>query len=293
MLQTVSVQDVWRSEARDFTPWLEENINILAERLGKELEVLPPEKKKLDGYEVDIIARDEDGNKVIIENQFGRSDHDHLGKLLLYLRLSGARTGIWVCENPRPEHIEIVSWLNESLRDISLYLIKLEVFKIGDSLPAPLFTILVAPSKSMEEIPLRYQLRRKFWKGLLDKSNRKTKLFARISPSMDSWISTGAGKSGLSYAYVIRIDGARVELYISTKEKSTNKRIFDELYSKKKEIEKEFGEELEWQRLDDKRACRIAKNIKDGGLKDKESWSSLQDRMVESDSKVGKRARNT
>jgi Domain of unknown function (DUF4268) len=36
-----------------------------------------------------------------------------------------------------------------------------------------------------------------------------------------------------------------------------NKNIFDALVQKKQEIEKSFGSTLSWERLDDKRACRV------------------------------------
>lgn len=65
------------------TPWLCENIDVLSEAIG--INLTNAEREQSTGsFNVDIKAEDEDGHVVIIENQFGASDHDHLGKILTY-----------------------------------------------------------------------------------------------------------------------------------------------------------------------------------------------------------------
>jgi len=286
-LEPVPLREVWHREEKDFTPWLEENIDILSEAIGIPLSVVEREKKA-GAFEADILA-ESDSDLVVIECQFGKSDHDHLGKILTYLTQLDAKIAVWICEDPRPEHAEVISWLNEST-DVSFYLVKLEVFRIGNSAPAPHFLVLSRPSpeakavgEAKKEIKERHRLRLEFWKELLDKSKaRGIRLFENIKPSKENWISTGAGKSGLQYAYVILMNSSRIELYIDTGNGEENKKIFDQLHRQKEEIEKEFGGELDWQRLDDKRACRISVQVsRHAGLKNKDKWDEIQNAMID------------
>ena len=91
---------------------------------------------------VDIVGEDEEG-KVIIENQYNKSDHDHLGKLLTYLsNVPGTKKAIWIVEDARADHINTINWLNENTETCSFYLVKIEVFKIQNSPPAANFDLL-------------------------------------------------------------------------------------------------------------------------------------------------------
>ncbi|MBE2200518.1 MAG: DUF4268 domain-containing protein [Anaerolinea sp.] len=54
----------------------------------------------------------------------------------------------------------------------------------------------------------------------------------------------------------------RIELYIDSGDQTLNKRIYDGLVAQKEDIEAEIGHELTWQRLDNRRASRIARIFK-------------------------------
>lgn len=116
---------------------------------------------------------------------------------------------------------------------------------------------------------------------MIERIQGRTPLHANIAPNKENWISTTAGKSGLSYSYVIRMKDAQVELYIGTGEEEENKKIFERLYACKDEVEKRFGSLLDRQRLDDKRASRVRYVIERLGLENKENWPELQEQMVE------------
>lgn len=288
-ISRVPLRDVWKHEAYDLTQWLQENIDVLNDVI--DLNLSNPEREQSAGsFSIDIVAEDENGNPVIIENQLEKSDHDHLGKLITYLVAMGSKTAIWIVSNPRPEHIAAITWLNESSA-ANFYLLKIEAIKIGNSKPAPLLTVIVGPSeegkqvgKAKKEMAERYIIREKFWTQLLDLIKQKTTLHANISPTQHNWLGTSAGKSGIGYNYSIRKNEAQVEVYIDRgKEKGEeNKDIFDKLFKHKEAIEKAFSTSLNWESLEGKRACRISKNIDAGGYRDsEEKWPSIHEAMVD------------
>lgn len=288
-LKRVPIRSVWKNEEKDFTPWLQENLDVLGEVLGMDLSPVEREAAVGEAFEADLLVEGPEGDRLVIENQFGKSDHDHLGKVLTYLVNLEAKKAVWICENPQPEHVEAIDWLNKSsASDIGFYLIKLEAFQIGESDIAPHLSIVSEPSsqikeagETIEKLAERHVKRREFWTLLLEESNKKTPLFSNISPSKDHWISAGAGVSGVVYQYLIAKDEARVQLAIEGPDQTRNKRIFDSIHKAKEEIEKDFGEQLTWNRLDNKKSSYITKTVVDKGLRDTEEWPRIIDKLVE------------
>ena len=148
-LEKVDLRDVWTSEASDFTPWLarEENLSVLADTLGLELE-LEAEEKAVGPFRADILCRDTGSNAwVLIENQLERTDHNHLGQLLTYASGLQAVTIIWIASRFTEEHRSTLDWLNR-ITDTGFHFFGLEVelWRIGASSPAPKFNIVSKPN---------------------------------------------------------------------------------------------------------------------------------------------------
>ncbi len=260
-LERVALREVWRHEAYDFTRWLQDNIDVLNAAVGLDL-VNVNREQAAGAFSIDLVAEDQGGGKVIIENQLEKSNHDHLGKLLTYLVAMEARAAVWIVSEPRPEHVSAVAWLNES-SSADFYLLKVEAVRIGGSPPAPLLTLIVGPSaeteavsRSKREFSERHNIFQNWWAQLI--AHPEAHLHKHITPSRVQWMGTATGVRGLALNYTVLQDDCGAELYIDRGEREENKSLFDQLLALQQAIETTFGGPLRWERLDAKRASRIS-----------------------------------
>lgn len=203
---------------------------------------------------------------------------------------------ILVSGNYRKEVTSTVMWL------LTKYNLKIQCFKatpysfndqifldIRQIIPvkeAEEYTIKMAEKaqeeqSTQDELKGRYQVRLEFWKQHLQKFNRKSNLFGNISPSKDNWLSAGTGVSGVGFNFTISRTYARTEVYMSRSVAEENKFIFDKLLAQKETIENETGA-LEWERLDDKKACRIKQELNNVNLYEKDDWEKMSNFMIDS-----------
>jgi len=288
-IQRLSLREVWKHEAYDFTRWLCDNLDVINEVTGLTLESADSERAAGD-FRIDLVAEDANGNTVVIENQLERSDHDHLGKLVTYVSNLGATAAIWLVSEPRPEHTTAVTWLNQT-GAAAFYLVKAEAIRIADSAPAPLLTVIARPSeeglqigKTRKEKGERHALRKQYWTALLAMAKGRTSVFGSVSPGDSSYLSAGAGRSGLTYVFAIRQHDGDVQLYIDRGKESgeQNLRIFRELQQQRDPVEATYGGPLNWQELESNRACVVSTSRLAGGYRDDPStWPEAQARMVE------------
>jgi hypothetical protein len=184
ILKKVSIRDVWKHEDGDFTPWLAqtENVARLAAAIGIELEVTGVEVP-VGPFSADILAKNSSGEFIIIENQFGKTDHDHLGKVLTYAATLNASAVVWIAERFTDEHRKAIEWLNDhTSNDLSLFAVELELWQIDQSRPAVQFNVLSEPSETVRQAtairaagPLSdaRQLQGEFWTGFREIVARK------------------------------------------------------------------------------------------------------------------------
>jgi Domain of unknown function (DUF4268) len=285
-IRRVPLREVWRHEALDFTTWLERNPDVLNDVVDLKIESV--ERERAAGtFSVDLVGEDQSGDVVVIENQLEKSNHDHLGKLVTYVSALEARTAIWIVSDPRPEHIGAITWLNES-GAAGFYLLKVEAIQIGESPAAPLLTLITGPSDETREVGVRKQERAEshdsreaFWSSLLDRAKLRTRLHSGVSATTDPWLRAGSGRSGIHWTYAIQKRNAGVQLVIEGPDAGQNHALFGALERERDEIEKAFGDSLDWDRIEGRKRCTIGKALPGGYQEDRERWPEIQDDMVE------------
>jgi hypothetical protein len=289
-LERVELREVWKHEALDFTTWMQDNIDVLGDAIGKELSNAEREQNA-GSFSVDILAEDAGGDAVVIENQLERSDHDHLGKLITYLTAFDAKTAIWISSDPRPEHVQAVAWLNES-SSASFYFLKVEAIRIGDSHPAPLLTLIVGPSdesreigKKKKEFAEKHEQQRRYWVALLTSSKSKTKLFTNISPTAGDWIRKGADRPGLSYQYFCNKYDSYVRFVVDREENvaGENIEILQTLMVHRDTIESDCGGALIWDMKEGRRCQYITVHFQNIGWHEdlEPQWPTMHNKMID------------
>ncbi|NMM23851.1 MAG: DUF4268 domain-containing protein [Phycicoccus sp.] len=76
--------------------------------------------------------------------------------------------------------------------------------------------------------------------------------------SRDSWRTFGSGPFGSWSISQIKDGRIRVEAYLDCGDRDRNKSLFDEMEGDRANWEEKVGFDLSFERLNDKRACRIA-----------------------------------
>ncbi|MDS0473481.1 DUF4268 domain-containing protein [Natrinema sp. 1APR25-10V2] len=130
-LQRPPFSEYWADEEA-FSAWLadKDNIHYLREVLGLHRLVAEELEREIEGYFVDIYARDETfGVEVVVENQFGRSDHDHWGKANTYSANLDADVIVWIAGEFTDGHREAVRDHNETA-DRAVFALRAEVVEI-------------------------------------------------------------------------------------------------------------------------------------------------------------------
>ncbi len=146
------LSEAWKGEATDFTPLLADQLDNLGDALGIDLAAVgKSEVLTTGGRRIDIVAQGEDGSEFVIENQYGKADHDHLTRGLAYAVARHARGLVVVAEEHRDEFKAVAQYLNDMAeldreRGISVWLVEAKAVRIGDSAWAPLFTAVIEPN---------------------------------------------------------------------------------------------------------------------------------------------------
>lgn len=281
------MREVWPREAGDFTPWLAVNVHLVSDAMGMDLE-LDGQEVSVGNYSADLVLKEvSSGALVVIENMYGRTDHDHIGKLITYAAGLNASYAVLLAETFRPEHRSALNWLNSiSKEDCGFFGLGLETWRIGESKPAPRLRVDVQPDKWTKGVQAgpeseRHSLLRRFWAGMQSSFRADSSDWAgRGKPSTDAWM-TFKSRMGVQFNVTFcrpgNIRQLRCEAYVYTGDKESTAILYEALKSRRHEVESAFGEELEWSRLEGRKASRISSYFPEPiGFEEEDRWPLAQ-----------------
>jgi hypothetical protein len=256
-LESVPLRAAWASESSDFTPWLAdaENLKLLGDAIGLDLE-LEKREQAVDQYRADIVCRElENNQRVVIENQIEETDHKHLGQILTYAAGVNASILIWVAQKFTDAHRAAVSWLNEQANgNASYFAIEIELYRIGNSLPAPRFNVVSKPNdwannvkKSVDEAGLSEseQIRLRYWIALAESLKMQKSNFDCYKPTEKSWLKIKLPFSGYSAGFEYYLREGKIGVYFGSFESKNIETLRRIVQADKTALEKEVGGEIE------------------------------------------------
>lgn len=284
-LERVDLRLVWASESNHFTPWLatKENIALLGEAIGLDLEV-EAEEKNVGPFQADILCKDvTQGSWVLVENQLERTDHTHLGQLLTYAAGLEAVTIVWVAQRFTEEHRATLDWLNEITDErFNFFGLEIELWKIGDSPAAPKFNVVSRPndwSRSVGEaartievqnLGPRWQNQIAYWTRFNEVLSARNGVFRTRKPSTSDFLTWGTGTPGT--VFIAIATGRRVLAGVVLHAPAA-KPLFRALEKRRAEIEAAFGEALDWRELPEKKESQIVLQLPGATVTDEAEWA--------------------
>lgn len=291
-LKKIDVRSQWANEASNFTPWLaqENNIAELSYSLGIELEVESTEVA-VGPYSADILARDSaTGDYVIIENQLGKTDHDHLGKSITYASVLNASAVVWIATNFTEEHKKALDWLNDnSSEDVSFYGVSIELWQIDDSKPAVRFNVISRPADFARKSAVTKagtvltdvkKLQLEWWTAFRDALIERKILASAQAPRPRYWFNIALGRSGIHLSNIANTYDNKIGIRVYMRSKYNSEAALSQLMEQKEEIEKEIGDQLRWNPNPDARD-KIISLLKDADLNKKDKWHEYIDWMID------------
>jgi len=268
-IETVDPRTIWKHEAHDFTPWLLANADVLGELLGMDLE-LEESEHPVGGFWLDLIGKDTaTDHRVIIENQLEQTDHIHLGQILTYAAGTDPAIIVWVAKEFRDEHRAAIDWLNERTDENTQFFgVEIEVIRIGDSDPAPNFKLVAKPNNWGKTVRAaanmsssdaeRHARRREFWEYMLGEIRQRRPGWTSAKTTSNNWTNLKSGTKDVDFTIQWLQSGVLgCQVWFGSSDEAENLRRFNAVYAQRQAFEEAFGEPVEWDSMEGKKAAKI------------------------------------
>lgn len=298
-LATFDLREVWPDEAADFTPWLaeEENLELLGAELGLDLELVGTQVQ-VGPYWADVMATDTASERtVIIENQLEKTNHDHLGKSLTYGAILDAAVVVWIAKEFTDEHRKTLDWLNDHTdENLRFFGVCIELWKVGDSLPAPRFNVVSRPSGLLkvvgtgEELTETRKLQLEFWTALSKQLADAKAVPSLQTPRPQYWYNIALGRSGFHLSCIANTSENRIGVRLYLRQQVAQAAL-EQLEPQKAAIHEEMGMELNWNPFPDKQD-KIVLADRTANLAEKDKWPEYLDWLTKTVAAFSKAFRN-
>jgi hypothetical protein len=265
-------QKVWQNESTEFAPWLQQNLDQLSSTLGIDIQAAEL-AVRVGSFVADLVGEDAATSRpVVIESQLGRTDHEHLGRLVAYTAGKDGGVIIWVAPRILPEHRRALEWLNHMGQgELACYGVELEVVQIGDSARGANFKAVVAPKHEApaNDRDQRYQT---FFQDVLDQLRaRRAGITNASRAGCQQHLGIPTGRAGSAFRLAFTDDARfRIELYNHGAPAASNgngngsnngdagRQVFNHIRTNEATIEQALGVKLAWERPDGHGASHIA-----------------------------------
>jgi hypothetical protein len=307
-LVPANIREVWATEAGSFTPWLLDNADVLSEVLGLEVE-LEDREHKVGTFSLDLIGRVAGSEQiVIIENQFGPTDHGHLGQIMTYAGGTDPTVVVWIAEIFREEHRAALDWLNQNTHtDLRLFGVALAAVRMkgGDpALVAPNLELVCKPNDwekiakqatvagggssvtTLTTTPLN-ALYKQFWEQF--EAPAKARNWTTATAPAQNWWSLPTGNSGLTWGVSYANFGCRSELYIDSGDPLVNRYRLEILQKREPALSEAFGsDDLIFDYLPGKRATRVDVRRVGPKVTAQDQWEDVIGWMIDTQERLRK-----
>lgn len=294
-LESVPLREGWAHEARHFTPWLAQNLNLLESALELRLELVGVEQQ-VGIFAADILCKSPDFDHfILVENQIERTDHSHLGQALTYAAGLDAVTIVWVAGKFADEHRACLDWLNRSTREgINFFGIEVELWRIGSSPYAPKLKVVSQPNSWTKQVATASEsladtatsrTQHRYWTQFANVLTRRAGPLKPTKPLADNWMTLspfGLAGVGINAYTKKRPSTLGVCFYLTT---AAAPKRYEIVLARREEIEETLGP-LRWHISNEGWTAYCSMERHDLDPYDEDSWADQHEWLASSGEQI-------
>ena len=285
-LEKIDLEDYWQTEA-DFIAWQAEadNLDLLGETLGLELEALPGATDPSDFY---FFCRESNLDRsVLVACQLEEAEINPVGPLLAAAAEADSVAIVWVARSFAVEPHVTLEWLNQIAPEVDFWAVTVELWRIGKKAMAANFIPICSPYlegdlEATDEIPEpepepepeplseTEQENLDFWSGLSAALDQRGSIVKPGSARPQKAMGFAIARAGfrLWASFDRDLQELRVELRLLGEDAHPH---FYLLADKQDQIHAEMGFPLTWNDADKKR-CAIYCVLTEVEIADRDRW---------------------